>query len=66
MNWRKSSYSGGGDGDACVEIAALPTHISIRDSKAPARATLTVPASAFTAFVEHLKRGQVRSCSTVL
>lgn len=27
MNWRKSTYSGGGDGDACVEIAPLPTRI---------------------------------------
>ncbi|WP_143664330.1 DUF397 domain-containing protein, partial [Streptomyces murinus] len=32
-NWRKSSYSGPGDGDACVEIADTPTHVSVRDSK---------------------------------
>ncbi|WP_408055672.1 DUF397 domain-containing protein [Streptomyces apricus] len=31
--WRKSSYSGEGDGNACVEIATAPTHISVRDSK---------------------------------
>jgi hypothetical protein len=43
MHWRKSSYSGGGDGDTCVEIAALPTRISVRDSKAPARAALSFP-----------------------
>ncbi|MGA4962470.1 DUF397 domain-containing protein [Streptomyces pseudogriseolus] len=24
--WRASSYSGGGDGDNCVEIATFPTH----------------------------------------
>ncbi|MDK1343077.1 DUF397 domain-containing protein [Streptomyces sp. 378] len=53
-NWRKSSYSGPGDGDSCVEIAPTPTHIAIRDSKAPA-ATVTVPAGAFTAFVDALK-----------
>ncbi|MCS0605012.1 DUF397 domain-containing protein [Streptomyces sp. LP11] len=52
--WRKSSYSGEGDGNACVEIASTPTHISIRDSKTPARATLTFPAAAFTAFLAAL------------
>ncbi|MER6356813.1 DUF397 domain-containing protein [Streptomyces sp. NPDC001634] len=54
-NWRKSSYSGGGDGNACVEIANRRTHIAIRDSKAPARATLSFPAGAFTTFIEALK-----------
>ncbi|MGY4926488.1 DUF397 domain-containing protein [Streptomyces sp. 900105755] len=53
MHWRKSTYSGGGDGDACVEIATAPTRIAIRDSKAPTRATLTFPAPA--ALVDHLK-----------
>lgn len=57
MSWRKSTYSGGGDGDACVEISESRTHISIRDSKEPARATLTVPARSFVAFTEALKRG---------
>ncbi|MFK4799240.1 DUF397 domain-containing protein [Streptomyces sp. MPA0124] len=56
MHWRKSTYSGGGDGDTCVEIAESDTHIAIRDSKAPTRATLSVPAPAFTAFVEGVKR----------
>ncbi|MFG2514430.1 DUF397 domain-containing protein [Streptomyces sp. NPDC048584] len=55
-NWRKSSYSGGGDGNNCVEIASSPTHAAVRDSKAPARATLTFPASAFTHFLSALKR----------
>ncbi|MFC8708422.1 DUF397 domain-containing protein [Streptomyces sp. NPDC057197] len=54
--WRKSTYSGGGDGDTCVEIAALPSHIAIRDSKAPTRATLSVPAASFLAFIEEVKR----------
>ncbi|MEU2737567.1 DUF397 domain-containing protein [Streptomyces sp. NPDC007095] len=54
-NWRKSSYSGPDDGNECVEIANSPTHIAIRDSKTPARATLTFPAGAFTPFIEALK-----------
>ncbi|MGW3934277.1 DUF397 domain-containing protein [Streptomyces phaeochromogenes] len=54
-NWRKSSYSDGDDGNDCVEIATSPTHIAVRDSKAPARATLTFPAGAFTSFIDALK-----------
>ncbi|MFF9309571.1 DUF397 domain-containing protein [Streptomyces sp. NPDC014748] len=53
--WRKSSYSGGGDGNNCVEIATSPTRAAVRDSKAPARATLTFPAPAFLTFLETLK-----------
>jgi hypothetical protein len=55
-NWRKSSYSGPDDGNNCVEIATTPTHTALRDSKAPARATLTFPAPAFAAFLEALKK----------
>ncbi|GAA2735517.1 DUF397 domain-containing protein [Streptomyces nogalater] len=53
--WQKSSFSGGGQGDACVEVAHTHPHISIRDSKAPTRATLTFPATAFVPFIEALK-----------
>ncbi|MFF5496217.1 DUF397 domain-containing protein [Streptomyces aquilus] len=60
MNWRKSSYSGGGAGDACVEIATTPTRVRIRDSKTPTHATLTFTTPAFTALVDHLKGTSVR------
>ncbi|MEU6476006.1 DUF397 domain-containing protein [Streptomyces sp. NPDC047017] len=53
--WQKSSHSGSGDGNACVEIAHSNTHAAIRDSKAATRATLTFPTSAFNAFVSALK-----------
>lgn len=53
--WRKSSYSGGGDGNNCVEIASSPARISIRDSKAPAEGILTFPAGPFTLFIESVK-----------
>ncbi|MDT0479870.1 MULTISPECIES: DUF397 domain-containing protein [Streptomyces] len=55
MNWRKSTYSGGGEGNTCVEIAELRSRIAVRDSKAPARAPLTFTPPAFTALVDHLK-----------
>jgi hypothetical protein len=57
MNWRKSTYSGGGDGDTCVEIATLPARTAVRDSKSPTRATLSFPTPAFTALVDHIKDG---------
>ncbi|MDC2953600.1 DUF397 domain-containing protein [Streptomyces gilvifuscus] len=59
-SWRKSSYSGPGDGNECVEIATTPTHTAVRDSKTPARATLTFPAPAFTTFLEALKSTSLR------
>ncbi|AXL88832.1 DUF397 domain-containing protein [Streptomyces sp. CB09001] len=49
--WKKSSYSGGGEGNACVEVALDHPHIAVRDSKAPTRAVLTFPAPAFAAFL---------------
>ncbi|MFE9971941.1 DUF397 domain-containing protein [Streptomyces hirsutus] len=44
-----------GDGEECVGRANSPTRIAVRDSKAPARATLVLPAEAFAPFLEALK-----------
>ena len=57
MNWRKSTYSDGGEGDTCVEIATLPTRTAVRDSKDPTRATLFFPSASFSALIDHLKAG---------
>ncbi|MFI9171905.1 DUF397 domain-containing protein [Streptomyces lincolnensis] len=57
-NWRKSSYSGGGEGNACVEIADRRTHIAVRDTKAPTRTTLSITTAAFAAFVNALKTAE--------
>ncbi|MEW2256102.1 DUF397 domain-containing protein [Streptomyces sp. NPDC047869] len=54
-NWRKSSYSGPGDGDSCVEIADSPTRIAIRDSKDSSAGTLTFTPEAFSPFIEAVK-----------
>ena len=53
--WKKSSFSGGGEGNDCVEIANLRTRVAIRDSKAPAQGALTFPAEIFTGFIRNLK-----------
>ncbi|MFD0211085.1 DUF397 domain-containing protein [Streptomyces hirsutus] len=58
--WRKSSYSGGGEGNDCVEIADLGGHIAIRDSKHLSRASFSVPAPAFAAFIGVLKERRGR------
>ncbi|WP_055523044.1 DUF397 domain-containing protein [Streptomyces graminilatus] len=55
LHWQKSSFSEGGDGNTCVEIADVRTRIAIRDSKDPAQGTLSFPPRAFTTFVEVFK-----------
>ena len=55
LHWQKSSFSEGGDGNTCVEIADLRSRVAIRDSKDPAQGTLSFPPRAFTTFVEVLK-----------
>ncbi|GAP47097.1 DUF397 domain-containing protein [Streptomyces azureus] len=55
LHWRKSTYSSGGDGDTCVEVAPLPTRIALRDSKNPCGGTLSLPTGSFITFIEALK-----------
>ncbi|MCX5369227.1 DUF397 domain-containing protein [Streptomyces sp. NBC_00015] len=43
-NWQKSSYSGEGDGNDCVELASTPTTLHLRESDAPGTALVTAPA----------------------
>ncbi|MFF1598092.1 DUF397 domain-containing protein [Streptomyces mirabilis] len=54
-NWRKSSYSDGGDGNDCVEIATSQTHVAVRDSKVPTESQLSIPTGAFTTFIDALR-----------
>ncbi|WP_189325957.1 DUF397 domain-containing protein [Streptomyces flaveus] len=41
--WQKSSFSGGGEGNACVELAATPTTIHLRESDTPTTQLTTAP-----------------------
>ncbi|GAB2449511.1 DUF397 domain-containing protein [Streptomyces incanus] len=50
LRWFKSSYSGS-DGGNCIEVAAHPTAIHIRDSKTPGAPHLTVAPETWTAFL---------------
>ncbi|MDQ0810004.1 hypothetical protein QFZ63_001718 [Streptomyces sp. B3I7] len=49
--WIKSSYSTGNGGE-CVEVAATPAAVLVRDSKRPAAARLAFGAGAWAGFVE--------------
>lgn len=52
--WRKSSYSGSGSNDNCVEVAwrtAGEPSVAVRDSKNPAAGTLAVPRAAWARFL---------------
>ena len=43
-HWQKSTFSEGGDGNTCVEIAATPTTLRLRESDAPhTQLTTTTP-----------------------
>ncbi|MBC2908235.1 DUF397 domain-containing protein [Streptomyces cupreus] len=53
--WRKSSFSGGGEGNDCVEISNLHTRVAIRDSKDRTRTSLSFPTEAFSTFITSLK-----------
>ncbi|GGT04072.1 DUF397 domain-containing protein [Streptomyces griseoviridis] len=60
-NWRESSHSGPDEGNGCVELAGIPTHMGVRDSKARDRASLTFSAPAFLPFLGHLKSPRPRT-----
>lgn len=52
--WIKSSYSDSSGGD-CVEVAAAPADIHIRDSKAPEDPHLTIAPATWSAFVKGVR-----------
>ncbi|MFF8671532.1 DUF397 domain-containing protein [Streptomyces sp. NPDC015242] len=52
LTWFKSSYSSSGSGD-CLEVAACPDTIHIRDSKNRQGPELRVSPTAWSAFLTH-------------
>ena len=53
-NWRTASYSGANGGE-CVEVASADEAVMVRDTKNRVGATLSVPASAWQAFIAAMK-----------
>ncbi|MCP3819555.1 DUF397 domain-containing protein [Streptomyces sp. A3M-1-3] len=56
LDWQKSSFSGGGDGE-CVELAAgSRTRVHLRESDRPAQVAITTP-TALSALLTAIKTG---------
>ena len=53
--WRKSSYSNSQGGN-CIEVADGFDVVPVRDSKNPQGPVLVIPAPAWSAFVESVRR----------
>ncbi|MGW1036833.1 DUF397 domain-containing protein [Streptomyces antibioticus] len=43
LTWQKSSFSGGSDGNNCLELASTPTTLHLRESDTPATVLATTP-----------------------
>ncbi len=54
--WRTSSYSGN-NGGACVEAAAMPTAVLVRDSKDSQGPVLAFGARDWQRFADRIKSG---------
>jgi hypothetical protein len=51
--WFKSSYSGGTDGNSCVELALTPATIHVRDSKHTDGPRLALTPAAWASFLPY-------------
>ncbi len=56
LNWQKSSFSGTGDDNNCVEVAATSAGLHVRESDAPYAILTTAPAP-LRALIAALKTG---------
>lgn len=54
LAWFKSSYSGGTNGESCVELATTPGTIHVRDSKDVDGPQLALTPEAWAAFVPYV------------
>ncbi|MDN3285815.1 DUF397 domain-containing protein [Streptomyces thermocarboxydus] len=57
LNWFKSSYSGGNDGNSCVELALTPRTVHVRDSKDTTGPRLGFAPDAWARFLPYVQRG---------
>ncbi|MGW2600701.1 DUF397 domain-containing protein [Streptomyces klenkii] len=55
-SWQKSTFSGNGDGNDCVEVAAAGGAIALRESDAPSVVVRTTP-PALGSLIRALKAG---------
>ncbi|MGR8008792.1 DUF397 domain-containing protein [Streptomyces hypolithicus] len=57
IQWQKSSFSGGADGNECVELACENSTLLLRESDEPAQ-VLSVTRSELAALIRHVRTGQ--------
>ncbi|MEW2574490.1 DUF397 domain-containing protein [Streptomyces sp. NPDC047070] len=55
LHWQKSSFSGGGGDEDCLEISATPTTLHLRESDTPT-AVLSPNPTALNALLTAVKR----------
>ncbi|MFC8001782.1 DUF397 domain-containing protein [Streptomyces olivaceus] len=53
LAWFKSSYSSGNNGESCVEIAAAPGAVHVRDSKQADGPRLALTPDAWASFLPY-------------
>lgn len=59
IQWRKSSYSGGGNDDLCVELAQVADGVWVRDSEDPHGDRLELERTAFAVLLARMKRDEL-------
>ncbi|OPF83379.1 DUF397 domain-containing protein [Streptomyces antioxidans] len=64
INWRKSSYSGAGDGNSCIELALIGTTVALRESDDP-RTVLTTSPARLGALLRSIKVGALDHLAAV-
>ncbi|MFF1742040.1 DUF397 domain-containing protein [Streptomyces mirabilis] len=59
-HWQKSSFSGGGEGNDCLELATTPTPttIHLRESEEPTTHLTTTP-TPLSHLLHHIKTGRL-------
>jgi hypothetical protein len=62
LHWQKSTFSGGAEGNACVELAASPAQAHLRESDTPATVLTTTPA-AVANLLSGIRTGSLRTPS---
>ena len=55
-HWQKSTFSGGGEGNTCVELAATRTTLHLRESDTP-NTQLTTSTAALAQLLHGVKSG---------
>lgn len=60
-DWQKSTYSDGGDGNDCIELASTPAVLHLRESDAPGTVLTTAASPVRSVSARHTHRNS-RNC----